>query len=222
MCTSAEQMESHMVLYALDNRMQTAERKEKEMPLVVSVYRTQMNVPVLHNLVDRCKESKISLTGIILVGNKVGSQVRQFLETQNRNGQLLEFQIFHDDKLVNNPTRHEPLQPRFRLLSAQERKELGKHCRLDKLDSMEDIDIIAQYYGAHVGDVFEIRDMTTHLGEVESHRIVIQHVNDKKLNINKVPLAPKADSGSASTDMTDKDDPEYKAMFDDVRKFLLD
>lgn len=205
-------------LTRVDGAAVEAKAKARKLPLVIALYRSELKVPILRALLAKFQDR---LTGLVLVANKIVSQVRNFLESENKNQRLQYVWIFHDDKLVNNPKNHE-WQPKFRVVGEEEKKLLGKRFLFAKMQKIEVTDIMAQYYGVRVGDIMEIIEMTDHLGEIERYRYVIPRVHQKTLLINKAPVGPRENTGAPGAPLppVQPQNEQDIANYDDVRKML--
>lgn len=84
-------------------------------------------------------------------------------------------EVFQEIDLMINITEH-VLQPSFRLLTKKEVEEYFKTFDNKKreMPRMLDSDPVARYFGAKIGDIFEINRPSITTGESISYRIVIQ------------------------------------------------
>jgi DNA-directed RNA polymerase subunit H (RpoH/RPB5) len=84
-------------------------------------------------------------------------------------------EVFQEIHLMINITEH-VLQPSFRLLTKKEVEEYFKTFDNKKreMPRMLDSDPVARYFGAKIGDIFEINRPSITTGESISYRIVIQ------------------------------------------------
>jgi DNA-directed RNA polymerase subunit H (RpoH/RPB5) len=84
-------------------------------------------------------------------------------------------EVFQEIELMINILEHD-LQPKFRLLNKQEYDEYFKTFDNKKreMPRIIDSDPIARYFGAKIGDIFEITRPSVTTGEAISYRIVVQ------------------------------------------------
>lgn len=92
--------------------------------------------------------------------------------------QLLEYpltEVFQEIELLVNIMEHD-LQPKFRVLTKSEYDEYFKTFENKKreMPRILDSDPVSRYFGAKIGDVFEITRPSITTGEAISYRIVVQ------------------------------------------------
>jgi DNA-directed RNA polymerases I, II, and III subunit RPABC1 len=104
---------------------------------------------------------------LIVLEDKPTSTIQKELE-ENHN-----IEIFFVKKLMFNITKH-VLVPKHKLLNENEIKEiLDKYqCKKNQLPKIQYDDPVARYYGAKVGDVFEITRPTPTTGIFKVYRVV--------------------------------------------------
>jgi DNA-directed RNA polymerase I, II, and III subunit RPABC1 len=84
-------------------------------------------------------------------------------------------EVFQEIELMINILEHD-LQPKFRLLNKQEYDEYFKTFDNKKreMPRIIDSDPVARYFGAKIGDIFEITRPSVTTSEAISYRIVVQ------------------------------------------------
>jgi DNA-directed RNA polymerase I, II, and III subunit RPABC1 len=118
------------------------------------------------NFVDE-KYGSDNINVLIILEDKPTSTIQKELE-ENKN-----IEIFFAKKLMFNITKH-VLVPKHKLLNENEIKEiLNKYqCKKNQLPKIQYDDPVARYYGANVGDVFEITRPTPTTGIFKVYRVV--------------------------------------------------
>lgn len=84
-------------------------------------------------------------------------------------------EVFQEIELLVNVLEHD-LQPKFRLLSKQEVENYFKvyDNKKREMPRILDSDPVSRYFGAKIGDIFEIIRPSITAGEAISYRIVVQ------------------------------------------------
>ena len=210
-CSTLEEQEVKMTLFAQD--------KETKHP-IVSLFRESLKTQDVRDLLARNNNSANCPTAtLIVVAGTIIPQVQTYLEGEKRAGRVQDFWLFESMALTTNPTKHEWQPKRITLMKAKVAKEeLGHRYKLSSMMQVPENDILARYYGAHVGDVFQILVEYPHIGEELEYLYVSSVVKDKVLSLNKMPMPMRT---SLAVDQETKDDDVLCRMMNDDAKSSL-